>query len=169
MSDHPQVNRYERQTMMIWDYAITLQIQIERPPETVWPWFFGDKKAIWTRSEYETVSGEEGRPGAVFMHQYAVLDTRYYYYYEAIRLLEQRELVLKITCRKSESDTSGALIGYDVIRLEPRADHSMVTLQQFVAFPTDLERSDLAGESEKHDRFLAGILEDLKRLVEHGK
>jgi hypothetical protein len=73
---------------------------------------------------------------------------------------------LKITYKRKEEDCGRELIGYDLITLSEAAGQTTVALQQLVAFPTEIPPSDLALETEKHNRFLADILQGLQKLVE---
>lgn len=153
---------------LTWDYANTLEVTIDRPATAVWPFFFGKKKDQWTRSDYTTVAGEPGKAGEVFMHEYTVLGERSFFFYEAIKVIPERELVLKITYKKKAEDKT-ELIGYDLLALKETAGRTTVELQQLVAFPTTVSRTDLNLETEKHDQFLADILQGLKKLVETGQ
>jgi hypothetical protein len=148
-----------------WDYVNSLAITVNRPASKVWPFFFGTKKDIWTRSAYRTIAGEPDQIGEIFMHEYVVLGAPLYFFYEAVRVIPERELALKITFQRQAAG-SRELIGYDVINVNEIAGRTTVVLQQLIAFPTDIPQSTLALETEKHNQFLTDILQGLKQMVE---
>jgi hypothetical protein len=73
-----------------WDYANTIEVTIGRPAKDVWPFFFGDKKDVWTRSDYSTIAGKPGQTGEIFMHEYVVFGNRSFFFYEAIKVVAER-------------------------------------------------------------------------------
>jgi hypothetical protein len=138
----------------MWDYAYEVEVLIDRPAKDIWPYFFGDKKNAWTKTDHRAVAGESGKVGEVYGTAYR--DTQLFY--DAITVKPEEQLVLKITYKESEAGEP-KLCGYDFITLKEVEGRTTVTLQQVFALPME-------PETEKHDRFLVDIFQNLKRMVE---
>jgi len=148
----------------IWDYSIIMEVTIDRPAKDVWPYFFGDKKNIWTMEHFTTIAGEPGTVGEVYTQAYRGGQIQY----ETINVKPGIQLILKITYKQDEKDEE-RLVGYDFVTLNEVADHTKVVLQQAFALPVDIPKEDLAVETPKQDKKLADVLQNLKKLVENSK
>jgi hypothetical protein len=147
----------------VWDYSVFMELPIHRPASTVWAYFVGDRKNIWTKSDYKTVAGETGQVGEVYTHAHTVYGAQLFY--EAIKVKPDRQLVLKITYRRHEKDDR-KLMGYDFIALNEVAGQTTLTFQQALAMPLEMLEDDLRFATEKQDRRLAEIFQNLKATVE---
>jgi hypothetical protein len=147
----------------VWDYSVFMELPIRRSARTVWAYFVGDKKNIWTKSDYKTVAGETGQIGEVYTHAHTVYGAQLFY--EAIKVTPERQLVLKITHRRHEKDDR-QLMGYDFIALNEVAGQTTLAFQQALAMPLEMLQDELHLATEKQDRRLAEIFQNLKATAE---
>jgi hypothetical protein len=152
----------------IWDYANLLEVTIDRPAKDVWPHFFGIKNAAWSLPQQETYLQIAGQPGEVG-EVYSLASAAYgvLWFFEAIEVVPERRLVLKITYA-SDKNSERKLSGYDCFALSEVAGRTTVGLQQAFALPVQRD-TDLQLETERQDRMLFGILQKLKRTVENDR
>lgn len=144
----------------MWDFSKFLEVTIDRPAKEVWPYLFRKKTDVWSRTDYTTVAGEPGKVGEVN----AVAFQGGQLCFEAIKVKPEKHLVLKITYRKND-ESEKKLSGYDLFTLNEVEDRTTVVFQQAIELPID-PIEDLTLLTEKHDKFLADIFLDLKRMVE---
>jgi len=156
----------------MWDYSMILEVTIDRPAKDVWPYFFGEKNATWSKSEYTIVAGQEGEVG----YTYSMDSPKYgvTYFFEAIRVKPEKELVVKITYRELvEKMEAGQdvrkLMGYDMFELKEVAGRTTVAFQQAFAQPLEVPEDDLGAHTESTDKFLTEIFQNLKKSVESSK
>jgi uncharacterized protein YndB with AHSA1/START domain len=146
----------------MWDYSVIMELTIDRPAKEVWSYFIGEKKNIWTRSSYTTVAGEVGQLGEIYTHAHRAHGNQGFY--EAIKVVPEQQLVLKITYRENEDDEP-TLAGYDFFSLKEVAGHTTLFFQQAFALPVDQKDFDRA--SEEQDKKIVDIFQNLKRAVEN--
>jgi uncharacterized protein YndB with AHSA1/START domain len=147
----------------IWDFSVILNVTIGRPPMDVWSFFLGEKKNVWTMSEYTTIEGEVGEVGEVYTHAHRVHG--FQVLYEAINVNPERHLVLKITIRES-TEEKGHLMGYDFITLKEVAGGTVVGFQQATALPVEKTVEELHALTLQHNERIVGLFQNLKKVVE---
>ena len=158
----------------MWDYSGMVEVTIDRPARDVWPFFFGTKKDMWTEANYKTVAGQSGQVGEVYVMAYQgasvpqlgdqAAPPRAQLAFEAIKVNPEKQLVLKITFKEHEN-AAWKLCGYDFVTVKEVSGGTTVVLQQALELPVE-PNTNLAVETERHDSFLAGIFQTLKRMVE---
>jgi uncharacterized protein YndB with AHSA1/START domain len=153
----------------LWNYAVHMSVLIARPVKDVWPYFVGDKKNQWAGSkeaaiEYTTIVGEPGQVGEIYTH--AALFHNYHLYYEAIRIKPQKQIVLKITYKKNDKETS-QLAGYDLINLHEAEGRTTIDFQQVFALPVEAMEHRLESLSKAHDKELVDAFDELRKTVEN--
>jgi hypothetical protein len=155
-------NRVNDQAI-IWDYVNRLEVRIARPAKDIWPHFFGDKKQVWSKTNYTAVAGTPGGVGEI----YRMADPAHHthFFFEAIRVQPHELLVLKIShARASEGEPQ--LMGYDSISLSEQEGYTSVVLHQVFSLPLDRAAQGTQEESRKQDQMLADIFQTLKQIVE---
>jgi hypothetical protein len=148
----------------IWDYSVIMAVTIDRPAKDVWPYLFGHKKDIWTEVQYTAIGGESEKVGEIYTDANPFHGAQLFY--EAIKVMPEKQLVLKITYRKDPRDER-RLTGYDFVALNEVAGRTTVFFQQAFALPVDAPKHDLNLESAQHDKELADIFQNLKKVVEN--
>jgi hypothetical protein len=143
-----------------------VEVTIERPAGDVWPHFVGDKKNVWTKSDYTTVAGEPGKLGEIYTHAHRVHGVQAFY--ETIRVTPERHLVLKITCRENDNDEL-RLMGYDFVTLKEENGWTTVTFQQGLVLPVAAAESNLRRKTEQQDQRLVELFGNLKAIVEDSR
>jgi len=139
----------------MWNYSFISEVTIARPARDIWPYLFGKKNAAWSRTAYTIVAGEEGKVGYTYsMASFGESQL----YFETIRAKPEKEMVLKILW-KDNPKSEPRLAGYDFFTLTEQAGRTKVLFLQGFELPVE-------PQSEKHDEFLAEILQNLKRMVE---
>jgi hypothetical protein len=147
---------------LVWDYACTINVTIDRPANEVWPYFFGEKEESWTEDHYTRVAGQPGRVGEIYWASHP-LGGRVFF--EATKVDPESELILKITWALREGDQR-QVVGYDLIELRETAGRTAVSLRQVLALPVAVPKDRHAAEAEKQTQMLTRIFQNLKRLVE---
>lgn len=148
-----------------------IQVTIDRPAKNIWPYFFGQKEELWSEQHYIHVAGEAGKVGEIYMQM--IPGGGGQVFMEAIKVEPERQLVLKLTYKKTEG-TDSRLIGYDFHTFHEVAGHTTVVLQQAFALPIDAladdtGRNDLELATEKQDKLLVHMFQNLKRIVEESQ
>lgn len=146
-----------------WDYAYVTEVTILRPAADVWAHFVGKAKDRWTGSDYSTVAGEVGAIGEVFTHAHRFNGVRLFY--EAIKVKPKRLWVLKITYEDNETHQRH-LIGYDFHTFRESAGATTVVFEQALALPRALVKDNFVAATERQDRKLTELFENLKRVAE---
>jgi uncharacterized protein YndB with AHSA1/START domain len=155
---------YANEASQMWDFAKFLEVTIDRPAKDVWPYLFGKKCAAWTKTEYTPIAGEPGKLGEIYEMAYPLANQGGHIRFETIKVDPERHLVLKITYKKNDK-SERRLVGYDFNTLREVNGRTTLFFQQASELPVD-PTEDLNSLTEKHDKFLAEIFQDLKRVVE---
>lgn len=153
-----------------WDYSGITEVTIDRPARHVWPYFFEHKEKLWDEQHYTKIAGELGKVGEIYMQTFPGGGQ---VFMEAIKVKPEKQLVLKLTYRENEKSES-RLVGYDLHVLNEVAGRTTVVFQQVFALPVDaltvdMGKNDLELATEKQDKTLAHIFQNLKRMVEDSR
>jgi hypothetical protein len=142
-----------------WDFFKVLNVEIARSAQVIWPFLFREKSDAWSKTQYTSISGERGQLGEYYEMPYRDGHLGF----ETIHLQAPNRLVLKITFRPR--DQSRELAGYDLFELRESGGSTTVTMHQAFALRVDAS-ADFAALSADHEKFLEGIFQDLKKMVE---
>jgi hypothetical protein len=150
----------------MWDFSTILEVTIDRPAKFVWPYFHGKNKDTWTKTDYRTVSGQSGQVGEIYDMVYPMPNQGGRLGFETLQVKTDKHLIIKFLYQRHEGGPR-VVSGYDFITLNEVAGRTTVVLLQASYLPVD-PATDCDYEAQKHNTFLADILQHLKKLVEGG-
>lgn len=165
LADEVETVNDENEQRPLWDFAAMVEVTIDKPARSIWPYFFEKKKEIWSNAEYVPVAGESREVGELYMM--TTRPTRGgHLFYETINLVPEKYLALKITHREDEGKER-KLVGYDIVSLHEAAGHTTAMLHQVFTFSVEPELDRVKG-TQRQEGFLNEIMRNLKAAVERG-